>query len=104
MARGISVPEWMGCLIQGGQGCPALADNGMGTSDSSTSVHISSTKELIDAIELTWHRHLELRNELYELEMGPSDILEMRMEVGQILDPFCQAFFDPIWEPIARAH
>ena len=47
------------------------------TSDSSTSVHISSTKELIDAIELTWHRHLELRNELYELEMGPSDILEV---------------------------
>ena len=47
------------------------------TSDSSTSAHISSTKELTDAIELTWHRHLELRNELYELEMGPSDILEV---------------------------
>ena len=47
--------------------------------DSSSSEHISSTKELTDAIELTWHRHIELRNELYELEieMGPSDILEV---------------------------
>ena len=46
-------------------------------SSSSCSAHISSTKELTDAIELTWHRHLELRNELYELEMGPSDVLEV---------------------------
>ena len=45
--------------------------------DSSSSEHISSTKELTDAIELTWHRHLELINELYELEMGPSDVLEV---------------------------
>ena len=45
--------------------------------DSSSSGHISSTKELTDAIELTWHRHLELRNELYELEKGPSDVLEV---------------------------
>eukprot|EP00956_Cyclotella_meneghiniana_P004417 scaffold5416_cov79-Cyclotella_meneghiniana.AAC.1 len=44
--------------------------------DSSSSAHISSPKELTDTIEMTWHRHLELRNELYELEMGPSDVLE----------------------------
>eukprot|EP00956_Cyclotella_meneghiniana_P009396 scaffold12986_cov68-Cyclotella_meneghiniana.AAC.2 len=47
--------------------------------DSSSSAHISSTNELTDAIEieLTWHRHLEPRNELYELEMGPFDILDV---------------------------
>ena len=39
--------------------------------------HILSTKELTQAIELTWYRHLELRNEIYELEMGPFDILDV---------------------------
>eukprot|EP00956_Cyclotella_meneghiniana_P005747 scaffold7454_cov77-Cyclotella_meneghiniana.AAC.11 len=63
--------------------CPSLSEAGQkferctNTSDISTSAHISSTKGLTDAIELTWHRHLELRKELYELEMGPSDIPEV---------------------------
>ena len=45
------------------------------TSNSGTSAHISSTKEVTDAIEL--------RNELYELKMGPSDILEVYLSYCQ---------------------
>ena len=39
------------------------------TDTGSTSAHISSTKELSDAIELTWYHHLELGNERDKLEM-----------------------------------
>eukprot|EP00956_Cyclotella_meneghiniana_P017294 scaffold27987_cov66-Cyclotella_meneghiniana.AAC.1 len=51
--------------------------------------------ELTDAIELTWHRRFELRNELYELEMGPSDILEIMETIispGYYLSNHLQAF------------
>ena len=36
-----------------------------------------SLEELQREIEITWYRHLELRNEVYEMKMGPSDILDV---------------------------
>ena len=36
-----------------------------------------SVEEVEKEIELTWYRHLKLRNEVYEMEMGPDDILDM---------------------------
>ena len=28
-------------------------------------------------IEMSWYIHLELRNEVYEMDMGPSDVLDV---------------------------
>jgi hypothetical protein len=41
------------------------------------SIEIMSLEEIEKEIEFTWYRHLELRNEVYEKEMGPSDILDV---------------------------
>ena len=36
-----------------------------------------SLEQLEYEIERTWYKHLELRNEVYEMDMGPSDILDV---------------------------
>lgn len=36
-----------------------------------------SLERLEYEIERTWYKHLELRNEVYEMDMGPSDILDV---------------------------
>ena len=40
-------------------------------------IKLMSLQQLERAIELTWYRHLELRNEVYEMDMGPFDILDV---------------------------
>ena len=46
-------------------------------SDSCGNIERMSVEEVEKEIELTWYRHLKLRNEVYEMEMGPDDILDM---------------------------
>ena len=42
-----------------------------------TSVEELTLEQLEYEIEITWYRHLELRNEVYEIDMGPSEILDV---------------------------
>lgn len=40
-------------------------------------VNLMSIEELQSEVEQTWYRHLELRNEIYEIDMGPSNVLDV---------------------------
>lgn len=40
-------------------------------------VEMLNLEQLKNEIETSWYRHLELRTEVYEMDMGPSDILDI---------------------------
>lgn len=48
-----------------------------GLNDVGRNIERMSVEQIEREIESTWYRHLELRNEVYEKVMGPSDILDV---------------------------
>lgn len=48
-----------------------------GNNDVGCNIERMSVEEIEREIESTWYRHLELRNEVYEKVMGPSEILDV---------------------------
>ena len=53
------------------------SDYNIGNVDTGSAIKRMSLEELKREIEITWYGHLELRNEVYEMKMGPSDILHV---------------------------
>ena len=53
------------------------SDYNIGNVDTGSAIKRMSLEELKREIEITWYCHLELRNEVYEMKMGPSDILDV---------------------------
>lgn len=51
------------------------------------SIESMTIQELEIAIERTWYHHLELRNELYDLEMGPCHILDVYVSCQKTVRP-----------------
>ena len=40
-------------------------------------IEMLTLEQLENEIEVSWYMHLELRNEVYEMDMGPSDVLDV---------------------------